>query len=1458
MAAVEAARDGDFPDKPLSTPAPRWLIPGLLAVLMLVLALAQRPGERFADSRIELTVDPGRFLDRITSVWTSTGDLGHVSSAQFIGYLFPMGPFFAAMHSLGVPMWVANRLWLAIVLTVAAWGAVWLMDALYSRERGIAHLVAGALFGLNPYVITFLSRSSVVLLAYAALPWLLLVLHRGLRRPAGWGWPVVLALVLACAGGGVNAALIPWLLAPMIILAAYEVLVQDVRRGAVWSFFWRSTITCALANAWWLVPVAIQSRYGADFLSFIEQPTSIWATTSASESLRLLGYWITYLSFSSTGVNAVPTVSLGSTYQFNDVVVIDTFLVPAIALSCTWFIRRWRYAPFFGIAAVAMLLVMTAGFPTGKPLAKTLIDLYYQVPSFQFLRTTYKAAPMVALSIACLGGAIAAAALRAARARISAPPRVVTAAVTGVLAMILILWAEPMFTGQAIEDRLAYTLPSYWPRAVKTADASTPPDRRVMVLPGQGAASYRWGETADSVALALSPRSYLWRSAVRYAPPASSQLQVAVDDQIQQSRLVPGQLHALMRWLSVSTFLVSADGDARLSGETGPLELAETLSRQTTKRQRVAAYGPTVRTGPQPGRQGGTSVQPSVAVYRVPGRTPPIVQTAEPTGGTVLDGDADGIIELAAHGLLPRGRSLLYAGDLGRESIAGQVRDASTLVFTDTNRRQAVLGTTLRADRGALLGPEAPYPTELPHYDLFPQKGFAAQTIALSSGLRYLRTPVSVAFSLLPQYGPSALFDHRVDLPWIPSTAKLDDRWVQIGLSRPHPVRSIRVLPHSDRLGRTSKIAISVNGGGERDHKLHPGWNTLTINADRLSTLRLRILQLKGSFFQGVGGIDELRIPGVDAQPSLRLPTDLATATQGLDTSHNPIDVLLSRQTADFPGRAGGNLGEAQLQSQNNMVDQEIGMRRHVTLPAGRTFGVSGWAEASAAAPDQAFDALAGLPRAWSFGSSSRFEGRPVNRASSAFDGRSDTAWIGNSAESSLPWISWSGPRPETIRTFQIRPGGPQFTFPSRILLQAPGVAAQTVSVPRNGRVTLLRPMRAKRFRMTILARQRLSAFAGLAQGVAMAEIRIPHLHVPPIRRSGTFRTTCRAVRIRQGRQRAGAAVQGAIATMDAGLPLPLLPCPSSQISLPAGTSLLTTDAGGSFLPDRLALRSAAPRPVALPPGVNRVTSPGTGEHDSARNDIRLRPGGPAWLVFGESWSTGWAATCDGRDLGVPMRINGFANGWRIDGSCRNASVRFTPQSAADKSYVVSAVTVLMMGLVLLGLLSPAFTASAMGRRVLGRYEHRLPGWTGRIADPVRRWNAWQIGLAAIAIGVPTGYLLAWRVGAALALGTVLLALVGFSARRLLVVCAAFMAAVMTVYMLNQPPNIGGAAFGYAVSLIHAHEMSIAALACFTAACVLLTREHRRRRDDAVEGPLPPVAETNVPAPTTEPAVEEA
>ncbi|MBA2350153.1 MAG: DUF3367 domain-containing protein, partial [Solirubrobacterales bacterium] len=386
-------------------------VPAALIALAFLLALVQRPGQVVADTKVNLYVDPGAFLGQVLSAWSPTTDLGHVWAGQYAGYAWPMAPWFAAGDALGLPVWIVHRLWLGTLLALAAVGVVKLLQALVRRRPGTLHVVAGVLYVVNPYVTVYANRTSVALLAYAALPWLLLATHRALRDPRGWRWPAVFALILTSTAGGINATVTFFVLLAPLLLAAYELLLGSVERRAVIAAAWRMVLVNAVVSAWWLVPTVVHARYGLNFLPFTEQPGTIWGTTSLPESLRLMGFWTSYIGVGYGGTLR-PFASHGPVLLFNLGVVLAGLAVPAAALTAYAAARRVRYAPFFLGLALLGLVVMAAGFPEGTPLRSALTFTYNRVEPVQVLRTTYKAGPLLALALAVLGGLGAAVAWR--------------------------------------------------------------------------------------------------------------------------------------------------------------------------------------------------------------------------------------------------------------------------------------------------------------------------------------------------------------------------------------------------------------------------------------------------------------------------------------------------------------------------------------------------------------------------------------------------------------------------------------------------------------------------------------------------------------------------------------------------------------------------------------------------------------------------------------------------------------------------------------------------------------------------------------------------------------------------------------------------------------------------------------------------------------------------------------
>ena len=58
---------------------------------------------------------------------------------------------------------------------------------------------------------------------------------------------------------------------------------------------------------------------------------------------------------------------------------------------------------------------------------------------------------------------------------------------------------------------------------------------------------------------------------------------------------------------------------------------------------------------------------------------------------------------------------------------------------------------------------------------------------------------------------------------------------------------------------------------------------------------------------------------------------------------------------------------------------------------------------------------------------------------------------------------------------------------------------------------------------------------------------------------------------------------------------------------------------------------------------------------------VRVAAHGASWLVLGQSYDPGWQAICDGHSLGVPVALEGYANGWPLHHGCSHLSFSFAP-----------------------------------------------------------------------------------------------------------------------------------------------------------------------------------------------------
>ncbi len=114
-----------------------------------------------------------------------------------------MGPFFGVGELVGLPGWVVQRLWWALLLCVAFVGLVRVCRALGLGTPGSA-VLAGFAYALSPHVLSLVGPTSVEAWPTAVAPWVLLPLVRGAESGSPRRAAALSALAVAMCGG-VNA-----------------------------------------------------------------------------------------------------------------------------------------------------------------------------------------------------------------------------------------------------------------------------------------------------------------------------------------------------------------------------------------------------------------------------------------------------------------------------------------------------------------------------------------------------------------------------------------------------------------------------------------------------------------------------------------------------------------------------------------------------------------------------------------------------------------------------------------------------------------------------------------------------------------------------------------------------------------------------------------------------------------------------------------------------------------------------------------------------------------------------------------------------------------------------------------------------------------------------------------------------------------------------------------------------
>ncbi|MGI9603133.1 MAG: alpha-(1-_3)-arabinofuranosyltransferase domain-containing protein [Acidimicrobiales bacterium] len=1372
----------------------------LLAALSYVPLLLTDRGQVGSDTKPYLYLDPGALLADAPSLWQPEVGLGSVPH-QNIGYLWPMGPYFWLMETLGLPDWVAQRLWIGTTILLAGLGVRYLLRTLGWRTPGIA--VAVFAYALSPYGLAYFARISALLLPWAGLPWLIALTIKS-TRTQGWRHPAAFALV-AVSIGSINATslllvgLAPamWIFYEMVIRRSWTPIFAALRIGLL-------TAGCSL---WWVAGVTTQGRYGPNVLRFTETYEAVADSSTAPEVLRGLGYWFFY-----GNDHLGQWIEPSRAYTARTVLLVLSFALPVAALAAAAF-TRWRHRAYFVALIVVGALVAVGSHPFDAP--SVLGELFRESTKGDFglaLRSTPRVIPLVVLGTAVLLGAGSAAVVR----RL---PRLEVPVIVGVIVLVALNF-PPLFNGQLVSRHLQRPeeIPDYWTAAIADLDADGP-ETRILEVPGADFTSYRWGNTIEPVTPGLTDRPYVARELVPFGSEPSISLQIAFDRQFQEGLYSPESLAPLVRLMSVGDVVFRSDLKyERFRTPRPPITWADLQA--TPGLDEPVVYGPTTPNvaGPEHtmidelalAMPADAEHPPAVSAFGVDD-TLPLVRTHPEAGALVVAGDAEALVDLAALGMLDPDRLIVFSASLADdpEQLDTLLDAGATVVVSDQNRRQARRWGSIRENAGYVeRADEEPIRYDPGDYrlEVFDNTSSDLQTVSVQTGAQVSATAYGNPVSLTVNDRPSLAVDGDPNTAWrVGAFAEVRNERLVIELDEAIPVSEITLLQPVTGFRERNITELRVDRNGHVDDVLldesslaQPGQRVLL---DEVVTDRIELEVLASNLgvkprYNGASavGFAEVAIPGVDFDEVLRLPIDLAAH----DTDDNPFQISLSRirSNPQEPVRSDG----------------EERLRRAVELASPRTFELTGEARLSSYAPESTINDLIGWRGTDTqlVEASEYLPGDLTSRGASAIDREPTTAWQTEFNGSEGATLRVMRDQPTTLDTLTLDLYTDNWhSVPTVVSLRVDGEEPMVVPVPdladtptpfTTSRVELAlpAPVTGTEFELVIeevrevltkdwYSSNPISMPIGIVEIAELAD----SVTVPD-----TFDDRCRLDLVSVDGVPVGISLGGSsTATIDRE-PLSVRLC-DGPIDLGGGRRLIESEPGRStgIDVDRLAFASSRPQPIPeSAPTATVVAS------ENTEVVIDLQPSAePYWLVLGQSQNAGWEASgLDGS--GQSTLVAGFANGWRVEPHTETLRVTltWTPQTTVDRAIVISLLFVIA-ALVLLVVGRPdRGPASRMDRQPIWGSPRR-----GSVSSRL-------LGVACVGVGLFTFVNLPeWRLLSILAMAALWFTVRGGRwARRLPALGAAVALAVAGAYITIEqyrnryPPDFGWPQFFDAVHVV--------------------------------------------------------
>lgn len=1273
MTGPGAGSDNQIDESDFSTRLQRWQarIQWVAQIAPLVaFAIVQRPGWIVPDTKLDLTANPGAFLARALSLWDPMAAGGQLQN-QAYGYLFPMGPFFWAGKVVGLPAWLTQRLWWALVLVTAFVGMRLLLTRLGVGSH-LSRIVAAYAFALAPRMLIGLGAISSEIWPMALAPWVLLPLVRvgdgGERAAALRSGLAVLAI------GAVNAAATLAALVPAVIWILSRGRRHRWRLAGWWS------LAVVLASSWWIGPLLLMGRYSPPFLNWIEKASVTTQPASVTEASRGTTQWLAGLV-----TEAGPIWPSGFQVLTQRPAVLLGLMVVALGLLGIW----WAHGPWTGFARTSLvvgLVLVTLGH-TGalngafSAQVATLLD----GPLAPF-RNTHKFEPAVRIALV-VGLAHALPRLQAAARLLRAPWPRLGYVVVGLC--ILGQAASPALAG--VSQRGPYlAVPPYWQA---TADYLEAHDAggRTLVLPGINGVATIWGSPRDEPLQPFARSPWITRDGVPLGSASATRLLNEIENRVSTGS-GGAALRDLLDRLAISHVILRSD----LVTGSGAVPMSVLKNALVSAGlESVRSEGPLIGAPTEEGQifdYGMTTGSPAVEIFAVPSAetivAPALVPAAEVV---VVAGGPEGVSAGAVQG---------RAAVLSHDSASVEVLRSATaspppVIVTDTLQRRVANFGEVRDNYGPLLEAGEPYPGSPDQHDWLPAWLGPLDDDALAD-LQTTADPlngvVARASSSLgtPDFtqgrdlatGPERAFDRSRETAWESSGFNPVGQWVE--LTWPTPIDLPERLPVVFDMDQGAAVTgVEIEAGGEtvrtyfeeplsRTARKDLVVTTAAVPAGPATELRLTVIGVGDhSPTVRVRDIGNGSIPRAELSRSVPgEPTSAQTSFsfEALKDRHPHCTTSSESVVLCNPvlGRAGEESGA---------------LRRNVTQTRGGEFTISG--TALPYGTPNAARLLQRLDGVHAVANSTWIEG-PWVSAPLAVDGDPRTYWAAQPEAEASPSLRlvWSEPRVisgVSLETSLDVPG----RRPTRVAIEVNGERFIR-GVPTSG-VINLPDQTATSMRVTVLSSAGPDTLTW--QGVHPLPVVVGELTPigPTWAPSSSAVGATVAVPCGLGpdlvvnNERVPTRASGTRGQYIAGEAMRWEAC--ETVDVPAGPLTIHVTATGEF--EALTVEA-----IPTQQSSGEETSPRTGvevgtwSNTERKITIEGTTTSDSFLIIRENANAGWTATLGNEQL-APITIDGWAQAWLVPrGSSGEVSLSFTPQ----RLYVVGLGGGLMLALVLVGL----------------------------------------------------------------------------------------------------------------------------------------------------------------------------